>query len=353
MEECHLLLTDQIDLMNPEGNWVMHDISKPLPLGGPPGQVTIQPQYFFNKDLEYLVSGNKERKHALSISKLKAAYYPDFGLEELVPSLWTESESAYDISLAYGISHWWFKRKESHYKTQCPFRSQCSQIIYEDSYSLNCPCWWGFVMLAIRVVPVLAPCRFGAACVCLPGCAAPICSCICLGLVLLVRLCCAFLGMGVLLALVCLQSLLAQSLGLLCGCSVCCLWVFACQLCCFVAVAVRLAHCLMSAWSAVWLAWFIWLGCFALPPVSLVLMFCLCCVYCVVRLFCLCGFAFGLYCLSLLAGCLVEYGVSTSIGYGVSSSLSNTSYSSQQINTAYPLPSDTAYRSSGTETENN
>ncbi|GJY70875.1 hypothetical protein Tco_0474578 [Tanacetum coccineum] len=38
MEECHLLLTDQINLMNPEGNRVVHDISKPLPLGGPPDQ---------------------------------------------------------------------------------------------------------------------------------------------------------------------------------------------------------------------------------------------------------------------------------------------------------------------------
>ncbi|GJS23298.1 putative reverse transcriptase domain-containing protein [Tanacetum coccineum] len=37
----------------------------------------------------------------------------------------------------------------------------------------------------------------------------------------------------------------------------------------------------------------------------------------------------------------VEYGVSTSTGYGVSSSLSNTAYSIQQINTAYPLPLDT------------
>ncbi|GJT17240.1 hypothetical protein Tco_0875946 [Tanacetum coccineum] len=32
-EEAH-----QVDLMNPEGNQVVHDISKPLPLGGPPGQ---------------------------------------------------------------------------------------------------------------------------------------------------------------------------------------------------------------------------------------------------------------------------------------------------------------------------
>ncbi|GKE49193.1 hypothetical protein Tco_1480451 [Tanacetum coccineum] len=35
-----------------------------------------------------------------------------FGLEELVPSLWIESEREYDISAAYGISHWWFKRKD-------------------------------------------------------------------------------------------------------------------------------------------------------------------------------------------------------------------------------------------------
>ncbi|GKD68769.1 hypothetical protein Tco_1322859, partial [Tanacetum coccineum] len=105
-------LTNQIDLLNSKGNRVVHDISKPLPLGGPPGQVTIQTQYFFNKDLEYLVSGDKERRNALSISKLKVAYYPDFGLKELVPSLWIESERDYDISAAYGISHWWFKRKE-------------------------------------------------------------------------------------------------------------------------------------------------------------------------------------------------------------------------------------------------
>ncbi|GJS25816.1 hypothetical protein Tco_0486436 [Tanacetum coccineum] len=112
MEECHRMLTDQVDLVNPEGHRLVPDVSKPLPLGGPPGQVTIQPQFFFNKDLEYLVSGDKGRKSALSISKLKAAQYLDFGLEELVLSLWIESEREYDISVVYGISHWWFKRKE-------------------------------------------------------------------------------------------------------------------------------------------------------------------------------------------------------------------------------------------------
>ncbi|GJR20115.1 hypothetical protein Tco_0968642 [Tanacetum coccineum] len=57
---------DQIDLVNPEGNRIVPDVSKPLPLGG-----------------------SKERRNALSISELKAAYYPDFRLEELVPSLYS------------------------------------------------------------------------------------------------------------------------------------------------------------------------------------------------------------------------------------------------------------------------
>ncbi|GKB51168.1 hypothetical protein Tco_0901921 [Tanacetum coccineum] len=112
MDECHKLLTNKVDLDNPEGHQILRNVYEPLPLGGPPGQVTIQPQFFFNKDLDYLLTGDKERRIALSISKLKAARYLDFGLEELVPSLWAESECEYDISAAYGITHWWFRRKE-------------------------------------------------------------------------------------------------------------------------------------------------------------------------------------------------------------------------------------------------
>ncbi|GKB88672.1 hypothetical protein Tco_0960944 [Tanacetum coccineum] len=62
MQDYHLLLTNQIDLVNPKGNRVVLDMSKPLPLG-------------------------------------------DFGLEELVPSLWIESECEYDITAAYDISY--------------------------------------------------------------------------------------------------------------------------------------------------------------------------------------------------------------------------------------------------------
>ncbi|GKC64248.1 hypothetical protein Tco_1096846 [Tanacetum coccineum] len=81
MDECHKLLTNKVDLVNPEGHQILRNIYEPLLLGGPPGQ-------------------------------LKAARYLDFGLEELVPSLWVESEREYDISAAYGITHWWFRRKE-------------------------------------------------------------------------------------------------------------------------------------------------------------------------------------------------------------------------------------------------
>ncbi|GJW79401.1 hypothetical protein Tco_0143376 [Tanacetum coccineum] len=80
-----------------------------LPLDGPPGNVTIQRQFFFNKDLEYLRYGSKGSNHALSISKMKAASYLDFGLELLVlEQMWIDDVCTYDMSAKYGISHWWF-----------------------------------------------------------------------------------------------------------------------------------------------------------------------------------------------------------------------------------------------------
>ncbi|GJS01174.1 hypothetical protein Tco_0317682 [Tanacetum coccineum] len=61
-----------------DGERFVPDISNPLPLGGPLGQDTKN----------------------------------ETELEELVPSLWIESEQVYDISAAYGITHWWFSRKQ-------------------------------------------------------------------------------------------------------------------------------------------------------------------------------------------------------------------------------------------------
>ncbi|GJT09066.1 hypothetical protein Tco_0843528 [Tanacetum coccineum] len=80
MEECYKLITDQVD-----DAIIRHNVNKPLPLGGQPGQVTIQADFFFNKDLEYLRYGSKGGRPALSISKMKAAYYLDVGLEQMVP----------------------------------------------------------------------------------------------------------------------------------------------------------------------------------------------------------------------------------------------------------------------------
>ncbi|GJT79081.1 hypothetical protein Tco_1045806 [Tanacetum coccineum] len=69
---------------------------------GDPGHVTIQPDFFFNKDLEYLWYGRKIGRHALSISKMKAAYYPDVGLEQMVPDqMWIEEECKYDVAAMY------------------------------------------------------------------------------------------------------------------------------------------------------------------------------------------------------------------------------------------------------------
>nr|GEW47364.1 hypothetical protein [Tanacetum cinerariifolium] len=107
MEECHKLLTDSVD-----DSILKHNVSKPLPLGGPPDQVTIQSDFFFNKDLEYLSYDSKGSRPALSISKMKEAYYPDAGLEQIMPDqMWIEEECKYDIVAMYGISHWWFQRQ--------------------------------------------------------------------------------------------------------------------------------------------------------------------------------------------------------------------------------------------------
>nr|GEU94012.1 hypothetical protein [Tanacetum cinerariifolium] len=101
MEECHKLLTNSVD-----DSIIRHNVSKPLPLGGPPGQVTIQSDFFFNKDLKYLRYGSKDSRHALSISKMKATYYPDVGLEQMVPDqMWIEEECKYDIAAIVVRTH--------------------------------------------------------------------------------------------------------------------------------------------------------------------------------------------------------------------------------------------------------
>ncbi|GKA94576.1 retrovirus-related pol polyprotein from transposon TNT 1-94 [Tanacetum coccineum] len=88
-----------VKVFHPNVIHLQYNVSKPLPLGGQPGQVIIQADFFFNKDLEYLRYGSKGGRPALSISKMKAACYPDVGLEKMVPDqMWIEEECKYDIA---------------------------------------------------------------------------------------------------------------------------------------------------------------------------------------------------------------------------------------------------------------
>ncbi|GJX64005.1 hypothetical protein Tco_0298348 [Tanacetum coccineum] len=110
MEQCYLTLTGQIDWVNPEGDRCTYDLSNPLPLQGPLGLTKIYVDFFFNQDLEYLKTGNKDKKYVVSLTKPKAARYDLKGLEKMIPKLWNSSKVGYDLNAAYIIHHWGPKR---------------------------------------------------------------------------------------------------------------------------------------------------------------------------------------------------------------------------------------------------
>ncbi|GKD76492.1 hypothetical protein Tco_1339113 [Tanacetum coccineum] len=80
IENCYLALSDQLDWTNLEGDRCPYDLSKPLPLRGSPGHLTIPVDFFCNNDLKYLKTGDKAKKYTALITKTKAARYE---LEEL------------------------------------------------------------------------------------------------------------------------------------------------------------------------------------------------------------------------------------------------------------------------------
>ncbi|GKB41718.1 hypothetical protein Tco_0886660 [Tanacetum coccineum] len=80
MEECHKMLTDQIDWTNPEGDQVRIDINRPLPLSGPPRHVTVQTQFFFNHDLDYLRYGSYMRILSVDFKNLYPSDFEDLNL---------------------------------------------------------------------------------------------------------------------------------------------------------------------------------------------------------------------------------------------------------------------------------
>ncbi|GJY32952.1 hypothetical protein Tco_0417421 [Tanacetum coccineum] len=91
-QECFNALTDKLDWNNPEGYHYPFDMSKPLPLQGHPGHLTVAADYFFNNGLEYLKSSEPERTYTTLITKTKAARYEIMGIEDIVPTLWSPTK---------------------------------------------------------------------------------------------------------------------------------------------------------------------------------------------------------------------------------------------------------------------
>ncbi|GKF57026.1 hypothetical protein Tco_0170563, partial [Tanacetum coccineum] len=95
IDQCYNDLTNQLDWINPEGNRCPYDLSKPLPLQGSPGHLTIPVDFFLNNDLEYLRIGNSKRKYIVSITKTKAARYELKFIEDMIPKQCSPIKVAY------------------------------------------------------------------------------------------------------------------------------------------------------------------------------------------------------------------------------------------------------------------
>ncbi|GKE39074.1 hypothetical protein Tco_1462479, partial [Tanacetum coccineum] len=105
MEECVKALIDKLDWNNPEGDRCPFDLTKPLPLKGRPGRLTVTAEYFFNNDLEFLKSLDPEKRYTTSITKTKAAWYEIVGIEDIVLTLWSTTKVGYNKDAEKGIKH--------------------------------------------------------------------------------------------------------------------------------------------------------------------------------------------------------------------------------------------------------
>ncbi|GJV72304.1 hypothetical protein Tco_1492299 [Tanacetum coccineum] len=93
MDQCHIALTGKIDWINPEGDKVHRDLSKSLPLTGPP------------------------------VTKIKDAKYKDEGIEEIIPTLWSPNVQNYNRDAKLGIYHW-YKSRQWFYKGNIVLKSR-------------------------------------------------------------------------------------------------------------------------------------------------------------------------------------------------------------------------------------
>ncbi|GKB28288.1 hypothetical protein Tco_0867689, partial [Tanacetum coccineum] len=110
-QECLNALTDKLDWNNLKADRYPFDLSKPLPLQGPPGHRTVVVDYFFNNDLEHLKTSDPEVTYITSITKTKAARYEIKGIEDMLPILWSTIKHAYGKDAKKGIRHSGERRK--------------------------------------------------------------------------------------------------------------------------------------------------------------------------------------------------------------------------------------------------
>ncbi|GKB71610.1 hypothetical protein Tco_0933022 [Tanacetum coccineum] len=103
-QECFNELTDKLDWNNPKRDRYPFDLSKPLPLQGHLGHLTVAADYFFNNDLEYLKSSDPERMYTTSVTKTKVAWYEIERIEDMVPTIWSHTKSV-SVKKLHGYGH--------------------------------------------------------------------------------------------------------------------------------------------------------------------------------------------------------------------------------------------------------
>nr|GEV94992.1 hypothetical protein [Tanacetum cinerariifolium] len=104
-----VLLADQLDWNNPDGQRYLHNMLKPLSLiPNSRGLRVIPFDHFINNDLKYLRGGASSHKYTTSVTKTKAADYGHIKwIDDLVPrTMWSQEPVGYDKYPLSRISHW-------------------------------------------------------------------------------------------------------------------------------------------------------------------------------------------------------------------------------------------------------
>ncbi|GKD50670.1 hypothetical protein Tco_1279646 [Tanacetum coccineum] len=111
-EECYKAVYDRLDWHNLEGREYLFDLSKPLPLIEDRGRQVVPTDYFINNDVECLKGRSSSGKYVTSTTRTKAAKYDNIkDIEDMVPTLWSLVNVAYNKHVVWGTYHWGPKRQ--------------------------------------------------------------------------------------------------------------------------------------------------------------------------------------------------------------------------------------------------